>query len=141
MGLPAIAAWTSTHWGQRRAGNETLLKLMNTKSGLRARTWSAHGTIQRRQRKHANASFAPSLQRLSHVSKAMKSIWCSIGKAGDDSELKVPKPRNGEHRWTLDATTTDIISELARLMADITRSACNPDPEWHDIGSSRSAFA
>ena len=35
---------------------------------------------------------------------------------GDHSELKVPKPRNGGHRWTLDATTTDIISELARLM-------------------------
>jgi hypothetical protein len=37
---------------------------------------------------------------------------------GDQSELKVPKPRNGEHRWTLDATTTDIISELARLMPE-----------------------
>ena len=39
---------------------------------------------------------------------------------GDDhSELKVQKARNGEHRWTLDATTTDIIRELARLMPDL----------------------
>ena len=30
---------------------------------------------------------------------------------GDHSELKVHKPRNGEHRWTLDATTTDIIRD------------------------------
>jgi DNA invertase Pin-like site-specific DNA recombinase len=42
---------------------------------------------------------------------------------GDHSELKVPKPRNGEHRWTLDATTTDIISELARLMPDMSIAA------------------
>jgi hypothetical protein len=42
---------------------------------------------------------------------------------GDHSELKVPKPRNGQHRWTLDATTTDIISELARLMPDMSIAA------------------
>ena len=34
---------------------------------------------------------------------------------GDHSELK--------HRWTLDATTTDIISELARLMPDMSIAA------------------
>lgn len=39
---------------------------------------------------------------------------------GDHSELKVRKARNGEHRWTLDATTTDIIRELARLMPDMS---------------------
>ena len=39
---------------------------------------------------------------------------------GDDhSELKVQKARSGEHRWILDATTTDIIRELARLMPDL----------------------
>ena len=38
---------------------------------------------------------------------------------GDDhSELTVQKA-NGEHRWTLDATTTDIIRELTRLMPDL----------------------
>src|SRR5262249_32009608 len=42
---------------------------------------------------------------------------------GDHSELKVAKPRNGEHRWTLDATTTDIIRELARLMPDMSIAA------------------
>ena len=42
---------------------------------------------------------------------------------GDHSELKVHKPRNGEHRWTLDATTTDIIRELARLMPDLKIAA------------------
>jgi DNA invertase Pin-like site-specific DNA recombinase len=42
---------------------------------------------------------------------------------GDHSELKVRKPRNGEHRWTLDATTTDIIIELARLMPDMSIAA------------------
>jgi DNA invertase Pin-like site-specific DNA recombinase len=42
---------------------------------------------------------------------------------GDHSELKVPKPRNGQHRWTLDATTTDIITELARLMPDLKIAA------------------
>jgi hypothetical protein len=38
---------------------------------------------------------------------------------GDHTELKVLKARNGEHRWILDATTTDIIRELARLMPDL----------------------
>ena len=41
---------------------------------------------------------------------------------GDDHselKLKVQKARNGEHRWSLDATTTDIIRELARLMPDL----------------------
>jgi len=42
---------------------------------------------------------------------------------GDHSELRVPKPRNGEHRWTLDAATTDIIRELARLMPDMSIAA------------------
>ena len=42
---------------------------------------------------------------------------------GDYSELKVRKPRNGEHRWTLDATTTGIIRELARLMPDMSIAA------------------
>jgi hypothetical protein len=42
---------------------------------------------------------------------------------GDHSELKVRKPRNGQHRWTLDATTTDIIRELARLMPDMSIAA------------------
>lgn len=42
---------------------------------------------------------------------------------GDHSELKVRKPRNGEHRWALDATTTDIIRELARLMPDMSIAA------------------
>jgi DNA invertase Pin-like site-specific DNA recombinase len=42
---------------------------------------------------------------------------------GDHSELKVHKPRNGEHRWTLDATTTEIIRELARLMPDLKIAA------------------
>ena len=42
---------------------------------------------------------------------------------GDHSELKVHKPRNGEHRWTLDATTTDIIRELARQMPDLKIAA------------------
>ena len=37
---------------------------------------------------------------------------------GDHTQLKIRKARNGEHRWTLDATTTEIIRELARLMPD-----------------------
>ena len=37
---------------------------------------------------------------------------------GDHTQLKIIKPRNGEHRWTLNAETTDIIRELARLMPD-----------------------
>src|SRR5215472_3355088 len=31
---------------------------------------------------------------------------------GDHTQLKIIKPRNGEHRWTLNAETTDIIREL-----------------------------
>src|SRR5262249_26382735 len=37
---------------------------------------------------------------------------------GDHTQLKIIKPRTGEHRWALDAETTDIIRELARLMPD-----------------------
>lgn len=37
---------------------------------------------------------------------------------GDHTQLKIIKPRNGEHRWTLDAETTDIIRELARSIPD-----------------------
>src|SRR5215469_1834200 len=37
---------------------------------------------------------------------------------GDHTQLKIIKPRNGQHRWALDAETTDIIRELARLMPD-----------------------
>jgi DNA invertase Pin-like site-specific DNA recombinase len=38
---------------------------------------------------------------------------------GDHSQLKVRKARNGETRWTLDATTADIIKELARQVPDL----------------------
>lgn len=38
---------------------------------------------------------------------------------GDHTNLKVIKPRSGEHRWMLDAATSDIIRELARLMPDM----------------------
>jgi hypothetical protein len=37
---------------------------------------------------------------------------------GDHTQINVRKPRNGEHRWVLDATTTDIIRELARQVPD-----------------------
>lgn len=37
---------------------------------------------------------------------------------GDHTQIKVIKPRSGEHRWTLDSETTDIIRELARLIPD-----------------------
>ena len=35
------------------------------------------------------------------------------------TNLKVIKARSGEHRWKLDAATSDIIMELARLMPDM----------------------
>ena len=38
---------------------------------------------------------------------------------GDHTELTVIKARTGEHRWMLDAETTDIIREVARLMPDM----------------------
>jgi DNA invertase Pin-like site-specific DNA recombinase len=38
---------------------------------------------------------------------------------GDHTNLKVIKARSGEHRWKLDAATSDIIMELARLMPDM----------------------
>jgi DNA invertase Pin-like site-specific DNA recombinase len=37
---------------------------------------------------------------------------------GDHSQLRVHKARSGEHRWILDAPTTDIIRELARHVPD-----------------------
>jgi hypothetical protein len=38
---------------------------------------------------------------------------------GDHTQLNVRKARSGEHRWILDATTTDIIRELARQVPDL----------------------
>ena len=38
---------------------------------------------------------------------------------GDHTELTVIKARTGEHRWMLDAETTDIIREVARLVPDM----------------------
>ena len=38
---------------------------------------------------------------------------------GDHTELTVIKARTGAHRWMLDAETTDIIREVARLMPDM----------------------
>ena len=37
---------------------------------------------------------------------------------GDHTQINVRKPRSGEHRWVLDATTTDIIRELAQQVPD-----------------------
>ena len=37
---------------------------------------------------------------------------------GDHTELTVRKNRSGQHRWTTDAETGDIIRELARLLPD-----------------------
>ena len=37
---------------------------------------------------------------------------------GDHTQLNVRKARSGEHRWILDAPTTDIIRELARHVPD-----------------------
>ena len=37
---------------------------------------------------------------------------------GDHTQLNVRKARSGEHRWILDAPTTDIIRELARQVPD-----------------------
>ena len=37
---------------------------------------------------------------------------------GDHTQLSVHKARSGEHRWILDAPTTDIIRELARHVPD-----------------------
>ena len=37
---------------------------------------------------------------------------------GDHTELLVRKNRSGQHRWTTDAETDDLIRELARLMPD-----------------------
>jgi hypothetical protein len=37
---------------------------------------------------------------------------------GDHTELKVIKARSGEHRWILDAETTAIIRDLARVLPD-----------------------
>ena len=37
---------------------------------------------------------------------------------GDHTELAVRKNRNGQHRWTTDAETGDLVGELARLMPD-----------------------
>jgi hypothetical protein len=81
-----------------------------------------HGTIQRRQRKRANASCAPSLQKIV-VRLEGNDVHLVLHWQGGDPELKVPKPRNGEHRWALDATTTEIISELTRLMPDMSIAA------------------
>src|SRR6516162_11856081 len=38
---------------------------------------------------------------------------------GDHTQLKVRKARNGETRWTLNETTTNIIKELARQVPDL----------------------
>jgi hypothetical protein len=37
---------------------------------------------------------------------------------GDHTQLNVRKARSGEHRWILDAPTTDIVRELARQVPD-----------------------
>jgi hypothetical protein len=37
---------------------------------------------------------------------------------GDHTQLNVRKARSGEHRWILDAPTTDIIRDLARRVPD-----------------------
>ncbi len=39
---------------------------------------------------------------------------------GDHTELTVRKNRSGQHRWTADAETGDIVRKLARLMPDRT---------------------
>lgn len=39
-------------------------------------------------------------------------------KGGDHTELRVPRMRNGEHRWTTDIETVTIVRQLARTLDD-----------------------
>ena len=52
------------------------------------------------------------------VSQGQRDRPTSPLQGGDHATLTVVKARSGEHRWTLDAETTAIIRDLARLLPD-----------------------
>jgi len=62
-------------------------------------------------------------------------------RGGDHTQLNVRKARSGEHRWILDATTTDIIRELARQVPDLRIASIlnragkrtGPENTWNEV--------
>ena len=57
-----------------------------------------------------------------HVEKAHVHLvlhW----KGGDHTQLKVPRMRTGEHRWSTDVETVALVCELARVMNDASIAA------------------
>jgi hypothetical protein len=78
------------------------------------RAWSHPAATAETRKRILRTVIAEIIARVDDNQIDLKLHW----QGGDHTQLNVRKARSGEHRWILDAPTTDIIRELARQVPD-----------------------